>query len=148
MDAVNHPQHYTGFSNGSEVIDITENLSFNLGNVVKYVARAGRKDPNKLVEDLRKAEFYLNRELTRLTVGAIENYIEDKPRRAWNLLDHVPPNTIVEDRDGDRYRRINGTAKFEIATQEDDGRFNDWRQVWPWIYRDQDKYGPFTEVSE
>lgn len=65
MDPVNHPAHYTGFSNGAEVIDITENLSFNLGNVVKYVARAGRKTKDPL-EDLRKAQFYLNRELARI----------------------------------------------------------------------------------
>lgn len=63
-DNVNNPAHYQ-FSNGAQVIDITENLSFNLGNVVKYVARAGRKtdDPE---EDLLKALFYLRREIERL----------------------------------------------------------------------------------
>lgn len=64
-DNVNHPPHYQGFSNAAEVIDITENLSFNLGNVVKYVARAGRKTEDPF-EDLFKAEFYLNREIHRL----------------------------------------------------------------------------------
>ncbi len=63
MDNVNHPPHYK-FSNGAEVIDLTENLSFNLGNVVKYVARAGRKTEDPF-EDLFKAEFYLNREIQR-----------------------------------------------------------------------------------
>lgn len=66
-DVINHPQHYTGFSNGAEVIDITENLSFNLGNVVKYVARAGRKTANPL-EDLAKARFYLEREINRINI--------------------------------------------------------------------------------
>jgi hypothetical protein len=47
------------------VIDLTENLNFCLGNVVKYVARAGRKSPNPL-EDLMKARYYLNREIDRL----------------------------------------------------------------------------------
>lgn len=68
-DPVNHPQHYTGFSNGAEVIDITENLTFNAGNAVKYAARAGRTDGrNKgaVAEDLRKAIWYLRRELDRL----------------------------------------------------------------------------------
>ena len=65
MDSVNHPAHYTGFSNGAEVIDLTENLSFNLGNVVKYVARAGRKTSDPF-EDLSKARFYLEREIERL----------------------------------------------------------------------------------
>lgn len=47
-DAVNHPSHYAeGWSNGAEVIDITENLNFNRGNAVKYIARAGRKDAMK-----------------------------------------------------------------------------------------------------
>ena len=68
-DPVNHPQHYTGFSNGAEVIDITENLTFNAGNAVKYAARAGRTDGrNKgaVAEELRKAIWYLRRELDRL----------------------------------------------------------------------------------
>lgn len=68
-DMVNHPPHYTGFSNGAEVIDITENLTFNTGNACKYAARAGRTDGrNKgaVAEDLHKAIWYLNRELQRL----------------------------------------------------------------------------------
>ena len=65
-DVVNSPQHYR-FSNGAQVIDITENLNFNRGNVVKYVCRAGRKNKDSELEDLRKAEFYLKREIARLT---------------------------------------------------------------------------------
>ena len=65
-DAIN-PSHYKdGFSNGAEVIDITENLSFNRGNAVKYLARAGRKDSGRELEDLRKARWYLDREINRL----------------------------------------------------------------------------------
>lgn len=51
---------------GAEVIDLTEHLSFCAGNVVKYVCRAGRKDPDKYVEDLEKARWYINRELKRV----------------------------------------------------------------------------------
>lgn len=66
-DNVSHPPHYTnGWSNGAEVIDLTEHLSFCAGNVVKYVCRAGRKDPDKYVEDLEKARWYLNREIERV----------------------------------------------------------------------------------
>lgn len=66
-DTVDHPGHYAeGWSNGAEVIDITENLNFNRGNAVKYIARAGRKDPLRTVEDLKKARWYINRELKRL----------------------------------------------------------------------------------
>lgn len=66
-DNVSHPPHYAnGWSSGAEVIDITEHLSFCAGNVVKYVCRAGRKDPDKYVEDLEKARWYLEREIARV----------------------------------------------------------------------------------
>ena len=64
---VSHPPHYAnGWSNGAEVIDLTEHLSFCAGNVVKYVCRAGRKDPDKHVEDLKKARWYIDREIERV----------------------------------------------------------------------------------
>lgn len=67
LDSVSHPPHYAdGWSNGAEVIDLTEHLSFCAGNVVKYVCRAGRKDPDKHVEDLEKARWYLDREIERV----------------------------------------------------------------------------------
>lgn len=66
-DNVSHPQHYAdGWSNGAEVIDLAEHLSFCAGNVVKYVCRAGRKDPVEYVEDLEKARWYLDHEITRV----------------------------------------------------------------------------------
>lgn len=66
-DNVSHPAYYTnGWSNGAEVIDLTEHLSFCAGNVVKYVCRAGRKDLEKYVEDLEKARWYLDREIERV----------------------------------------------------------------------------------
>lgn len=66
-DDVNHPAHYAvGWSNGAEVIDVTENLSFNRGNVVKYVCRAGLKEGNSVLQDLRKAKWYLDREIMRV----------------------------------------------------------------------------------
>ena len=69
-DSVSHPPHYAdGWSNGAEVIDLTEHLSFCAGNVVKYVCRAGRKDPDKHVEDLEKARWYLDREIERVEEG-------------------------------------------------------------------------------
>lgn len=65
-EAVNHPDHYN--TGKIEVIDFIEDqsLGFNLGNVVKYTARAGKKNPDKTLEDLRKAAFYLDREIERL----------------------------------------------------------------------------------
>ncbi|WP_424216375.1 DUF3310 domain-containing protein (plasmid) [Streptomyces sp. BI20] len=64
-DAVNHPAHYAvGWSNGAEVIDLTEHLVFNRGNAVKYLCRAGKKADE--LEDLRKALWYVNREINRV----------------------------------------------------------------------------------
>lgn len=66
-DNVSHPSHYAdGWSNSAEVIDLTEHLSFCAGNVVKYVCRAGRKDPDRHIEDLEKARWYLDREIERV----------------------------------------------------------------------------------
>lgn len=60
-DPVNHPSHYT--AGKIEVIDFLEDQGFpyHLGNAVKYICRAGKKDPRKTVEDLQKAVWYLNR---------------------------------------------------------------------------------------
>ena len=60
-DAVNHPAHYT--SGKIEVIDFIEDQQFpyHLGNAVKYISRAGKKDPAKTTEDIKKAVWYINR---------------------------------------------------------------------------------------
>lgn len=60
-DPVNHPSHYT--DGNIEVIDFIEDkqLGYHLGNAVKYISRAGKKDPSKEVEDLRKAMWYIER---------------------------------------------------------------------------------------
>ena len=65
-DPVSHPAHYT--DGKIEVIDFIEDkgLNFHRGNAVKYIARAGKKDPTKEIEDLKKARWYLDREIDRL----------------------------------------------------------------------------------
>jgi hypothetical protein len=73
-DNVNHPSHYTWLKEkcGIEVIDITRHMDFDLGNVIKYVLRAGHKsesgmtDIDKQIEDLKKAVWYLNDKITCL----------------------------------------------------------------------------------
>ena len=69
-DNVNHPNHYFA-DRGIEVIDAIEawNLNFSRGNAVKYIARAGVKNPEKEIEDLEKAVWYINREIKRLRDG-------------------------------------------------------------------------------
>ena len=66
-DPVNRPAHYT--DGKIEVIDFIEDkkLGFCLGNAVKYISRAGKKDPEKEVEDLQKAVWYINRRIYELT---------------------------------------------------------------------------------
>lgn len=64
-EMVNHPSHYQT-SSGMEVIDVIEafNLGFCLGNVVKYILRAGHKDD--ILQDLKKAKWYLEREIATI----------------------------------------------------------------------------------
>ena len=62
-DPVNNPEHYTLNPNGIECIDVTENMNFCLGNAVKYIWRADLK--GNPIEDLKKAVWYLEREITR-----------------------------------------------------------------------------------
>lgn len=64
-EMVNHPEHYGGKESPYEVIKVIRawNLSFSLGNAVKYIARAGKKDPAKRIEDLHKAMWYLQEEI-------------------------------------------------------------------------------------
>lgn len=74
-DNVNHPAHYTWLKElcGIEVIDITRHMNFNLGQVLKYILRAGHKkdasltDTEKQIEDLKKAIWYLKDEIKRIT---------------------------------------------------------------------------------
>lgn len=71
-DPVNNPAHYNGFSNGAQVIDITENLTANAANAVKYLCRSSRIDgqnKGRIMEDLHKARFYLEREINRIGAG-------------------------------------------------------------------------------
>ena len=60
-DPVNHPSHYT--SGSIEVIDFIEDqkLPYHLGSAMKYICRAGKKNPSKTQEDLMKAVWYINR---------------------------------------------------------------------------------------
>ncbi len=68
-DVVNHPSHYT--DGKIEVIDYIEDkkLGFCLGNAVKYISRAGKKYPDKEIEDLEKAIWYINRRIYELKKG-------------------------------------------------------------------------------
>jgi hypothetical protein len=64
-DPVNHPKHYT--DGGIETIDFIEakRLGYHLGNVVKYICRAGKKGTNMGLQDLQKARWYLDRAIEK-----------------------------------------------------------------------------------
>lgn len=66
-EMIDHPSHYN--QGKFEAIDVIEDwkLNFNLGNTVKYISRAGHKD--NIIQDLKKASWYLNREIERLEKG-------------------------------------------------------------------------------
>lgn len=66
-DAVNRPAHYT--DGKIEVIEYIEDKKFgyNLGNAIKYISRAGKKDPATTVQDLEKAIWYINRQIKNLS---------------------------------------------------------------------------------
>jgi hypothetical protein len=71
-DVVNHPKHYTSDPSGVECIQITRHRTFNIGNAIKYLWRAGLKsvpaqdDLEKQIEDLEKARWYIGDEISRL----------------------------------------------------------------------------------
>ena len=75
-DSVNHPSHYTAYP-GVEVIELTEHMNFCRGNAVKYIARAGLKNPETEVEDLRKAVWYIEREIERISPSEDEDSAVD-----------------------------------------------------------------------
>lgn len=64
-NAVDHPPHYNEHPSGVECIEVVRHMNFNLGNVVKYVWRAGHKDEAPTIQDLEKAAWYLNDEIER-----------------------------------------------------------------------------------
>ena len=62
-ESVDHPDHYGGKNNPYEAIKVimSWDLDFCLGNAVKYISRAGKKDPSKEIEDIKKAIWYLEK---------------------------------------------------------------------------------------
>ena len=89
MDAVNHPKHHAGYPATVECIDITRHLSFDTGNAIKYVWRAGKKgDKIQAIEDLKKAKWYLND-----WYRSGENETLNVARSVFDLIDKtsIPP---------------------------------------------------------
>jgi hypothetical protein len=70
-EMVNHPQHYGGEENPYEVIKVIEatEMDFHLGNAYKYIARAGKKETDKEIQDLKKAIWYIERKIQLIENG-------------------------------------------------------------------------------
>jgi hypothetical protein len=70
-EMVNHPQHYGGEENPYEVIKVIEatEMDFHLGNAYKYIARAGKKETDKEIQDLKKAIWYIERKIQLIQNG-------------------------------------------------------------------------------
>lgn len=177
-----NPEHYV-LENGHQVIEVSENLTSNGGQAVQYIARATRTDgvtKENPVEDLKKAIWFIEREIGRITPAETlkswtltdlqelrNNWwgqhdpewkitigsLWDDPLvfpREWDNLENVPPNTIVEDKDGDQYKRVGGTAQFKVRYLDDATKiqYAHWNDVADWLWKDQDAYAPFREVTD
>jgi hypothetical protein len=77
-DNVSHPKHYTSHPSGIEAIEITQHYNFCIGNAIKYCWRAGLKGSDRIdqkskhIEDLKKAIWYIQREISNLEKGVYD----------------------------------------------------------------------------
>jgi len=93
-EQVNHPAHYGGADNPYEAIKVIESwrLGFCLGNAVKYLSRAGKKDRTKFIEDMEKAVWYIARELAKAPIqhhaslmGFATDYTPLRVAASWDI---------------------------------------------------------------
>lgn len=100
-DLVNHPPHYQGHPSGIECIDLIENLPHCIASAWKYLYRAGKKDGNPPEQDLRKAIWYLNREIERRSLCRPEAVhtrfltVEQDQIFAFLYLAHILPHGVT-----------------------------------------------------
>ena len=95
-DNVNRPEHYTAHPSGIECIQITEHMGFNLGNALKYIWRCDLK--GKSIEDLKKAKWYIDREIAKRSGGqslTIKSSKEDIERLVDALNDAEEINATI-----------------------------------------------------
>lgn len=90
-EQINHPSHYGGKDNIYEVIKVIEawglSYSFCLGNVLKYIGRAGKK--GDYLDQLKKAKWYLDREVARLEADGLSSTVDettDVPKEVWDSI--------------------------------------------------------------
>lgn len=112
MEHVNHPSHYGGEGNPYEAIKVIEawDLGFCLGNTIKYISRAGKKDPEKEFEDLQKAAWYLNHYIEQKFGPMTLNLNDEDIEKLKKYLNDAPVMVLEDPRyygftigDGERF---------------------------------------------
>lgn len=119
-DQVNHPKHYNEHPSGVECIDIVRHMTFNVGNVFKYLWRAGLKDREPSIKDHKKALFYLQDEIARLEGEAD---IEAMKPTAEEIAEAAAREAVEADR-ARRSRRWANAAKTAELLKEGPGLSN------------------------
>lgn len=96
-ELINHPAHYAE-GRKYEPIDVINDwgLNFNLGNAIKYISRAGRKDPNAILRDLKKARWYIDYELDRLCEIIIDNEWKVTEEEGQRMIKALSENSCIE----------------------------------------------------
>lgn len=118
-DNVNHPKHYTDDPSGVECIEITRHRNFNIGNAIKYLWRAGRKEDaaldrkEKNIEDLRKAIFYIKDEIKRLG-GQVEAATASSTTSVLRKEDPADGVYLVME-DGEIIRYVDGETNADTT---------------------------------
>lgn len=130
-EVVNHPSHYTSHPSGVECVEIAEHLSFNLGNALKYVWRAGLKGEGTRLEDVKKALWYIEREAKayetygthevaqngaggKLAMSLARKVIEARPVSLSTLF----LESLLRSQPKESFREISALLKLSIACLE------------------------------
>lgn len=116
-DDVNHPEHYTSHPSGVECIEVTEHFNFCLGNAIKYIWRAGLKSEDA-VKDLRKAAWYIGREIDRLERDDID--WDEVDRILANARAAITSRDLVEEEDEADEQTADGDWTVVLFEGDDD----------------------------
>lgn len=106
VDNINHPKHYEDAGYLVQPIDVCQELPFCLGNAVKYLCRAGNKEGCPELEDLKKAQWYLNRQLALLDNDSTAAVLSARGACAAHFL---------EEKHGGPLRWLFGTGIYGVA---------------------------------
>lgn len=147
-DNLNPSVYKDGWSNGAQVIDISEHLNGNGAQIVQYVARSTRIDgvvKGKPLEDLKKARWFIDREISRLESDD-ENLVsipDVRARRSWHSLEDVPSSvTKLETADNRFIYRVKGSNYGEWSYEYGSlGSLDGWLFLY-------DEETPVTEVLD